>query len=101
VLSGGQTALRNSRGATLAFASVSSFSAHVDIARFRSKSRVLGLRRAQGVQGQVSAWVCSIAGTPSGPPKCTSRISLGARVTVRLPASMTGRVRVVVVRRGR
>ena len=101
VLSGGQTALRTSRGATLAFASMSSLSAHVDGARLRSKSRILGLRRAQGVKGRVSAWVCSIAGTGSGPPKCTSRILLGARASVRLRASMTGRVRVVVVRRGR
>jgi len=102
VLSRGQTALRNSRGATLAFASVSSLPPNGNFGRLRSASRVLRLRRARGILGQVSAWVCSAAGTVGGrPPNCTSRISLGARTTVRLPASMTGKVRVVVVRRGR
>jgi len=101
VLSGRQAALRNSRGATLAFASVSSSSPNGDFGRLRSASRVIGLRRARGVAGPVWAWVCALAGTAGGsPPKCTGRIPLGARATVRLPASMTGKVRVVVVRRG-
>jgi hypothetical protein len=99
VLSGGQIALRNSRGAALAFASIKSLSSSGDVGRLRTRSRVLGLRRARGVGGQLSAWVCSVVGTAGGPPKCTARISLGASATVRLPASMTGKVRVVVIRR--
>jgi hypothetical protein len=101
VLSGRQAALRNSRGATLAFASVSPSAANGNFGRLRSASRIIGLRRARGVAGQVWAWVCAV-GTAAGgsPPKCTSRIALGARATVRLPASMTGKVRVVVIRRG-
>ncbi|HUA70929.1 MAG TPA: hypothetical protein VMA96_07605 [Solirubrobacteraceae bacterium] len=101
VLSGRRAALRNSRGAALGFASVSSPSANADFGRLRAASRVLTLRRARGIAGQVWAWVCAVSGTAGGsPPECTSRFSLGARATVRLPASMTGKIRVVVVRRG-
>jgi hypothetical protein len=100
VLSGHQAAVLNSQGAALAFASVSSPSPNGDFGRLRSASRVIGLRRARGVSGPVWAWVCAVSGTVGGsPPKCTSRISLGVHATVRLPASMTGKVRVVVVRR--
>ncbi len=50
--------------------------------------------------GLVTAWVCAVAGAPGGaPPRCTARVSLGAQASVELPASITGRVRVVVVRR--
>ncbi len=102
VLSAGQIALRNSHGATLAFARISLVSAASDARRSRGGSRTLALRRARGVSGQVAAWVCSVAGKLGGPPpRCTARISLGAQASVRLPASMTGKVRVVVVRRGR
>jgi hypothetical protein len=63
---------------------------------------VLDLRRAGGVKGKVTAWVCQVAGKLGGPPpRCTARISLGARASILLPASMPGAVRVVVVRRGR
>ncbi len=102
VLSAGQTALRNARGATLAFARISLVSAASDARRSRGGSRMLGLRRARGVSGQVTAWVCSVAGKLGGPPpSCTARVSVGAQASVRLPTSMAGRVRVVVVRRGR
>jgi hypothetical protein len=101
VLSGRRATLRNSRGATLAFASASSPPPNGNFGRFRSASRVIGLRRARGVAGPVWAWVCAVGGAAGGsPPKCTSRVPLRARATVQLPASMTGKVRVVVVRRG-
>ena len=101
VLSGRQAALRNSRGATVAFASVSPAPPNGEFGGFRSASRVIGLRRARGVAGQVWAWVCAVGRAAGGsPPKCTARIPLRARATVRLPAWMTGTVRVVVVRRG-
>ena len=58
------------------------------------------LHRARRVRGQVTAWVCAVAGAPSGaPPRCTARVALGAQASVDLPGSMTGRVRVVVIRR--
>ena len=101
VLSGGHGSLRNSRGATLAFASIYSRSPGGDHGRFRVGSRVLGLHRARGVGGRLTAWVCPTAPTAGGPPRCTGRISLGASAIVSLPVSMTGKVRVVVVRRGR
>jgi hypothetical protein len=98
VLSGRHAVLRNSRGAALAFVSLSSPSPDGDFGPLRAASRVIGLRRARGVAGQLWAWVCAVGRTADGsPPTCTSRISLGARATVRLPASITGKVQVVVV----
>jgi hypothetical protein len=97
VVSGRQTALRNSRGATLAFATVSPPAPNGDFGGLRSASRIIGLRRARGVAGPLWAWVCAVNGTTAGsPPKCTRRISVAARANLRLPASVTGTVRVVV-----
>ncbi len=103
VLSAGQSAVRNSRGEALAIARISSPARASGRARAsRARQRVLDLRRAGGVKGKVTAWVCQVAGKLGGPPpRCTARISLGARASIRLPASMTGAVRIVVVRRGR
>ncbi|HUA03421.1 MAG TPA: hypothetical protein VMB27_05920 [Solirubrobacteraceae bacterium] len=99
VLSGGRTALRNSRGATLAFAMISSISPSGDAASAGTRSRTVALRRALGVSGPVTAWICQAARTAAGaPPRCTRRVSLKSRTTVRLPEWMTGAVRVVVVR---
>jgi hypothetical protein len=100
VLSGGHTALRNSRGATLAFARISAPAPSLDAVPAQAGPRVLALHRARGVRGLVTAWVCAVAGVSGGaPPHCTARVSLGAQASVELPASITGRVRVVVVRR--
>jgi hypothetical protein len=100
VLSGGHTALRNSRGATLAFARISAPAPSLDAVPAQAGPRVLALHRARGVRGLVTAWVCAVAGVSGGaPPRCTARVSLGAQASVELPASITGRVRVVVVRR--
>jgi len=102
VLAGGRSALRNSRGAALAFAAMSSIAPAGDAAPARAGSRTLSLRRALGVRGPVTAWVCqAVHATPGTPPKCTTRVSLKSRVTVSLPAWMRGAVRVVVVRQGR
>jgi hypothetical protein len=103
VLSAGQTAVRNSRGDALAIARISSSTGASARGRAsRARPRVLDLRRAGGVKGKVSAWVCPVAGKLGGPPPiCTARVSLGAHASIRLPASMRGAVRVVVVRRGR
>ncbi|HUB03731.1 MAG TPA: hypothetical protein VMA76_01620 [Solirubrobacteraceae bacterium] len=108
VPSGRRSALRNSRGAALAFARISAPAPSVDsvpeqgvnAAPAQARIRVLVLHRARGVRGQVTAWVCAVAGAASGaPPRCTARIALGAQASVELPGSITGRVRVVVVRR--
>ncbi len=102
VLSGGRTALRNSRGATLAFATISSIAGNGDAAPARAGSRSLALRRAFGVTGPVTAWVCQAARPAAGvPPRCTRRVWLKSHATVPLPEWMTGAVRVVVVRQGR
>jgi hypothetical protein len=104
VLSGGRSALRNSRGATLAVATITSLSPSGDAAPARAGSRTLALRRAGGVTGPVTAWVCQAGRvhlTTGAPSKCTRRISLRARATVALPAWMSGAVRVVVVRQSR
>ncbi|HTU86086.1 MAG TPA: hypothetical protein VMF57_10960, partial [Solirubrobacteraceae bacterium] len=102
VLAGGRTALRNSRGAALAFAAMSSIAPTDDAAPARAASRMLALRRALGVTGRVTAWVCqAVRATPGVPPRCTRRVSLKSRVTVSLPEWMRGAVRVVVVRQGR
>ena len=102
VLSGGRTALRNSRGATLAFATISSISPSGDAVPARAGSRKLALRRALGVSGRVTAWVCQAARPTAGaPPRCTQRVSLRSRMTVPLPGWMGGAVRVVVVRQSR
>jgi hypothetical protein len=103
VLSAGQSAVRNSRGEALAIARISSPAGAPGRPRAsRARPRVLDLRRAGGVKGKVTAWVCQVAGKLGGPPpRCTARISLGARASILLPASMPGAVRVVVVRRGR
>ena len=103
VLSAGQTAVRNSRGAALAIARISSSTGASPRGRAsRARPRVLDLRRAGGVKGKVTVWVCQVAGKLGGPPPgCTARISLGVRASIRLPASMPGAVRIVIVRRGR
>ena len=101
VLVGGRTAVRNSRGAALAFAAISSIAPIGDATPARAGSRTLSLRRALGVTGPVTAWVCQAVHAAAGaPPGCTHRVSLNSRVTVSLPEWMTGAVRVVVVRHG-
>jgi hypothetical protein len=74
------------------------------VRRSATPERVVQVRRARGIRGRLRAWVCPAApprGTVRGtaPPSCTSQFSLGASAHVRLPASMTGRIRIVVVRR--
>jgi hypothetical protein len=102
VLAGGRTTLRNSRGAALAFATISSIAPNGDAVRARAGSRTLSLRRALGVDGPVTAWVCqAVHATAGAPPRCTPRVSLKSRATVSLPEWMAGAVRVVVVRHGR
>ena len=103
VLSAGQTTVRNSRGDALAIARIGSpAGASARGPASRARPRVVELRRAAGVKGKVIAWVCRVAGKLGGPPPaCTARVSLGAHARIRLSASISGAVRIVVVRRGR
>jgi hypothetical protein len=86
VLTRSATPVRNAQGSTLA------------VAR-RSKAKV-SLRRPAKVKGRLAAWACPAAiGDGATPPPCSARVSLRKSAKLRLPASMTGKVRVVVVRR--
>jgi hypothetical protein len=95
VLRHGTVKLRNSKGVTLATA-----------ARPRAVTAAAGrplvrLRRAGHVKGKLTAWACPAAlGSGPTPPKCSRKVSLRRRATLRLPASATGALRVVVVKRG-
>ena len=65
-------------------------------------ARTIKLRRAGAVKGTLKAWVCPVASATSGVPRaCTAQVTLRASASVRIPASMNGKLRVVVVRRGR
>ncbi len=104
VVGAGQAAVRNVQGAVLAFAQVSGPPAltadttglvHTLIARHRQ----VKLRRAKGVTGTLRAWVCAVGSSRrAAPGACTRRITVHGSATLSLPASMTGRVRIVVVR---
>ena len=105
VLASGRVALRNPQGATLALARLVAGPAVAQASRVvfapAAMGRVLHLRRAPSVRGRLVAWACSLAIGPSGPPACTAKVVLHQAVaTVRLPLSMQGKVRIVVVRRG-
>jgi hypothetical protein len=109
VLTSGQAILRTENGDELATALVTStaiVSTHALVGgalpRGAGPVRQMTVRRAPHVRGKLRAWICpvsSVRGTAPAP--CTRQITLGASARVTLPAAMTGRVRVVVVRRGR
>ena len=65
--------------------------------------RVVTVKRAKGITGPLSAWVCPVpAAGSTTQPKCTTKQRVNAAesaASVKLPASMTGKLRVVVVRR--
>ncbi len=99
-------AVRNTRGQVLATAQLqapaAARQAHLRAvaAAARPGIRTVAVRRARAVTGRLSAWACPVAVPGSNAPlKCTAKVRLGAAATVTLPAGMTGRVRVVVVRR--
>ena len=62
--------------------------------------RVLKLRRLRAAHGRpLKAWACPVAQPPHGPPPaCTHVVIVRNRpVTLKLPPTMHGKVRVVVV----
>jgi hypothetical protein len=66
-------------------------------------TRVITVRRARTVHGTLRAWACAAAvSRSSAPAPCTRQVTVrGGSVKLRLPITVTGRVRVVVIRRGR
>jgi hypothetical protein len=115
VLGVGQAVLRNKDGDPLATvqlragagASTDVVMAHAaNAAAAAGKSavvtRVITVRRAAKVRGPLRTWVCAAAITRgSAPAACTHQVTIrGASAKLKLPATITGRVRVVVVRRG-
>ena len=103
VLSGGQAAVRNTQGATLALAQLpTAFQANLAAAPKRTLTRSVILRRAAGVRGGLRAWACPLTGKRGGPPPaCSLPVSLRERATLKMPAGAGGKIRVLVVRRGR
>ncbi|MGA9860269.1 MAG: hypothetical protein WBQ18_20550 [Solirubrobacteraceae bacterium] len=107
VLADGQVVLRNNAGTELAvarLATTTSFSADALIAgAARHTGRVVRevtVRRARKVRGTLRAWVCPVGvGRGAAPLPCTRQVTLRATARLRLPATMTGKIRVVVVRR--
>ena len=66
----------------------------------RAGARTVTVRRAGGTRGALRVWVCPVSGAGRGeaPPACTPQRRMRAgSIAIRLPAAMTGRVRVVVV----
>ncbi|MGZ4166532.1 MAG: hypothetical protein ACXVFO_08000 [Solirubrobacteraceae bacterium] len=112
VLGAGQAVLRNKDGDPLATAQLTSSSAVAADAivaptahaprRAAVLTRVITVRRAPRVRGTLHAWVCAAAiARGSAPAPCTRQVTMrGRSATLKLPATLTGRVR-VVVRRGR
>ncbi|HEX4010693.1 MAG TPA: hypothetical protein VHX62_11815 [Solirubrobacteraceae bacterium] len=105
----GQAVLRNVNGAVLAIAQVAtttSVSGEALVAgharRGAATVRQVTIHRAARLRGTLRAWVCPVTTGRAAPGRCTAQVSIrGAKAKLRLPATMTGRVRIVVVRRGR
>ena len=100
VLTSGETPLRNTQGVTFAVAKLSGPAARAAAAKAK-RTKVM-LRRSAKVKGRLVAWACpaSISGGAT-PPPCSAKVTLRRSATLNLPASMIGKVRVVVVRSAR
>jgi len=94
-----QAAVLNADGVALATAQVKAMSVAADAHIAAVGGRVLKLHRAPGVKGPLHAWACP-ASVPAGgpPPPCTAAVKVRRNGTLQLPATMTGKVRVIVVR---
>ncbi len=110
VLGIGQAVLRNKDGDPLATAQLSAganVSADALVVHTTRKSsaarRVITVRRVAKVRGPLRAWVCAATiARGSAPAACTRQVTIrGGSAKLKLPATISGKVRVVVVRRGR
>ena len=102
--------LRNAQGTALAVAQISTVpgsppNASADVLRAhtaRAATRVVKLSRAHGVRGQLIAWVCPVSSKRGQAPlPCTRKVTLTTTAQLKLPAWLTGKVRVVVIRKGK
>jgi hypothetical protein len=93
VLRSRPVALRNAKGVTLAVAS------RPRGAVAAAARPAIQLRRGGHVAGKLTAWACPAAlGTSPTPPPCSRKVTLRRTATLRLPASATGALRIVVVK---
>ena len=98
MLSARETPLRNADGTTLALATLSGKLARASAARGGSSAKVL-LRRPAKVKGKLQAWACqATVSAGATPPPCSAKVTLRKSAKLRLPATLAGKVRVVVVR---
>ena len=99
VVGAGQAAVRNAEGAPLAVAQMSATSVAADVHIAAPAGRTVKLHRAAGVRGALHAWACPALVPGDGPPPpCTAPVAVPHNATLRLPASMSGRIRVIAVR---
>jgi len=122
VLSTGSVAVRNVSGqalatAALAVSQVSMVSQGSQVPQVQTAAvrratvrrvggratRTVTVRRGRRVTGPLRAWACPVATAAGGAPLPCSRAATftGASTTLRLPGGSAGRIRVIVVRRGR
>ena len=98
VLTAGETPLRNAQGRRSRWRSCRGRLRAP--ARRRPSGAKVTLRRPAKVKGKLVAWACPATVTEGAtPPPCSAKVTLRKSATLRLPASMAGKVRVVVVRR--
>ena len=65
----------------------------------KPKGAKVTLRRAGKVKGKLVAWACPATVTEGAtPPPCSAKVTLRKKATLKLPASLAGKVRVTVVR---
>jgi hypothetical protein len=108
---GAPVAVRNANGRALAFAQVALASTpHALMAgdtsgrRPAATPRVVRIRRAGSITGKLRVWVCTVrpAKQSGAPAACTAAVLISGKTgQVRLPATMTGKLRVIVVRQRR
>ena len=94
--------VRGSTGQTLATAQMQTLlgaNAARAAAAKHPPARVLNLHRGHGVTGTLQAWVCPVPVGSAPPAKCSAKVTLRRAATMTLPASMSGKLRIVVVRR--
>ena len=85
-------------GSTLALAKLSGRPSRAP-ARRKARAAKVTLRRAGKVKGKLVAWACPATVTAGAtPPPCSAKVTLRKSATLRLPASLAGKVRVTVVR---
>lgn len=101
VLTTGRQATLALRGRRLAVAgltldAVASAASHGRGRRRPAAARVLRVRRAAGVRGNLRIRVCAVAGIRHRGGDCTRPVALRRSVSVRVPSWMGARVRVVI-----